>query len=432
MKNLNGAILSIVLSLTICLAAIAQDKVSLDLTTVLAMGGANNLTIQESILKQDEAHAKFLESREWWVPEIYAGLAIDRLWGSAMNGDGRFFTDVTRKSLWGGLGGEGTWNFAQGVHETQIANLEIQAAEFATKAERNDALLNTIDAYYDFLNSQFNYAAYEQLVAQNKELIGQLEVQVDAGLRYQSDLLLAKSNHNHLKVNMLNAKLDQAMHGAELMELLNLSEAVTIEAVDQLLPLELESAADRLVVNEELFQKQHNIQAANYTLEAMEMERSYIRTGIWLPELKLGGYASVFGDIPTPVYPTQGATASVMWNIPLGQLIFRGEQRQLEARIAMKELHIEQLKSSTNAQVRGAEAILTGATEQLSLAEEGRALGAEVLKQCIERQNLGTVVPFELMQAQENYIQSQLDYLRAVATLNKAQYRLHVVKGNDL
>jgi hypothetical protein len=68
MKNLNGAILSIVLSLTICLAAIAQDKVSLDLTTVLAMGGANNLTIQESILKQDEAHAKFLESREWWVP----------------------------------------------------------------------------------------------------------------------------------------------------------------------------------------------------------------------------------------------------------------------------------------------------------------------------------------------------------------------------
>ncbi len=79
-----------------------------------------------------------------------------------------------------------------------------------------------------------------------------------------------------------------------------------------------------------------------------------------------------------------------------------------------------------------AEAILTGATEQLQLAEEGRNLGSEVLKQCIQRQEEGTVVPFELMQAQENYIQAQLDYLRAVAKHNKAQYKLHVIKGNDL
>lgn len=426
-------ILTIALSLAICTTGAAQDDLLvIDLPTVLQLGGANNLTIQQSILKQEEAHAKFLKSREWWVPEIYAGLAIDRLWGSAMNGDGRFFTDVTRKSLWGGVGGEGTWNFAQGIHETQIANLEIQAAEYATRAERNDALLETIDVYYDFISAQLSHAAYEQLVAQNEVLIEQLKVQVDAGLRYQSDLLLAKSNHNHLKVSMLDAKMSQSASASELMRLLNLNEVYSLEAGDQLLPLELESVADRLVVNEDLFQKQHSIQSAQYSLQVLETERKYIRTRIWMPEMKLGGYTSLFGDIPTPLYPTQVATASVMWNIPLGQLIFNGESKQVEARIAMQQLHIDQLKSTTNAQVRGAEAILTGATEQLQLAEEGRNLGSEVLKQCMQRQEEGTVVPFELMQAQENYIQAQLDYLRAVAKHNKAQYKLHVIKGNDL
>ena len=53
-------------------------------------------------------------------------------------------------------------------------------------------------------------------------------------------------------------------------------------------------------------------------------------------------------------------------------------------------------------------------------------------QQSIQRQALGTVRPFEILQAQEIFIKARLDYLKAVADYNKAQYQLHVAKGNNL
>jgi hypothetical protein len=42
--------------------------------------------------------------------------------------------------------------------------------------------------------------------------------------------------------------------------------------------------------------------------------------------------------------------------------------------------------------------------EQLELAEESQALAKEAVEQSIQRQQLGTAVPFELFQAQEIYL----------------------------
>lgn len=43
-----------------------------------------------------------------------------------------------------------------------------------------------------------------------------------------------------------------------------------------------------------------------------------------------------------------------------------------------------------------------------------------------------TARPFEILQAQEMYIQSQLDYLRALTEHSQAQYRMYVALGNKL
>lgn len=53
-------------------------------------------------------------------------------------------------------------------------------------------------------------------------------------------------------------------------------------------------------------------------------------------------------------------------------------------------------------------------------------------KRRIQRQRMGTVRHFKIFQAQEIYIKSRLDYLNAVSTYIKAQYRLFVAVGNDL
>jgi len=59
-------------------------------------------------------------------------------------------------------------------------------------------------------------------------------------------------------------------------------------------------------------------------------------------------------------------------------------------------------------------------------------LTTEALNQSIERQKLGTVKPFEVFQAQQFFLQAQIDYLKAVSGYNKAQFTLKVAKGEIL
>lgn len=50
----------------------------------------------------------------------------------------------------------------------------------------------------------------------------------------------------------------------------------------------------------------------------------------------------------------------------------------------------------------------------------------------IQRQQLGTAMPFEVFQAQEIYLRARLDYLKAIASYNNSQYSLYVALGNNL
>ncbi|NCP84466.1 MAG: hypothetical protein GW823_06125, partial [Bacteroidetes bacterium] len=83
---------------------IAQDTIPINLEKVLELGGADNLTIKEYKERQELSLAELSKAKEWWLPEIYAGAQTHQLWGAAMNTDGRFFLDVNRQNLWGGLG----------------------------------------------------------------------------------------------------------------------------------------------------------------------------------------------------------------------------------------------------------------------------------------------------------------------------------------
>ena len=70
--------------------------------------------------------------------------------------------------------------------------------------------------------------------------------------------------------------------------------------------------------------------------------------------------------------------------------------------------------------------------EQINIAVKGKEYALKALKQCILRQEVGTVRPFEILQVQEVFIKSQLDYLNAITAHNKAQYSLFVATGNNL
>jgi outer membrane protein TolC len=428
-------ILAVILFFGYSVPAKAQDKtLEVNLETVLKLGGANNLTIQEFKHRQELALADLAKANEWWLPDIFAGTTIHQLSGNAMNTDGEIFKSLDRQNFWGGAGLNATLDFGDGIFKARSAKLKAKASVYKTQAEQNKALLQIIETYYDFVAAQLNYNAYEQLVAESDDLASQIAIQVEAGLRFESELLLAKSNSSHIRVEMLNYRAQYHNMSATLVKLLNLDPVMKLVATETVLaPLELITTQDMDVHFDSAYGKRPELKNMELILQSLYEEKKTTTTGLWLPELSVtNARGSFFGDVFNNLDPTVEINGALLWKIPLGRLISGGELKQYNARIALQKIHMMQTRAQVNEEVIRAREQILASKEQMEVALEGSRLGEQALKQSIERQQLGTVRPFEILQAMEIYIKSRLDHLKAVSTYNKAQYKLLVAMGNDL
>jgi outer membrane protein TolC len=227
--------------------------------------------------------------------------------------------------------------------------------------------------------------------------------------------------------------------------LLNIEQNVKLVSVDEsLLPLdftvELEAVEDSAYLN------RAETKANELQFQALEAERKKYTTGLLIPELNIGTYASQFGRINGDVspmfpaqypetqqlYPTQALNVSFMWKIPLGALTYQGDKKSFDSKIRLNEIEADQIKVQVNEEIANASSDVQLGNEQIGTAKEGLDLTTEALSQSIERQKLGTAKPFEVFQAQQFFLQAQLDYLKSISAYNKAQYGLKVAKGEDL
>ncbi|CAN5791390.1 hypothetical protein BH24BAC1_BH24BAC1_28900 [soil metagenome] len=427
--------------------SLAQDAVYSRLESLLEMGGANNLTIAHYKRQQDLAQADLSRAREWWLPEIYTGIQQQQLWGAAMNADGRFFLDVARQNFWAGIGADARWDFGEGIFQARAAGLRIKAAEYQTQAQRNQVLLQTIVAYYDFLTAQLAHQAYQEMASQADTIALQLQIQIDAGLRFASEGLLARSNQRHLQVQALGAQNTYLQEAARLANLLNVKPGTRLVSVDTLLaPLNLVPEEEWGAQQTGLFVQRPEYRQLQTELESIRVAKKSTTTGLLLPELSVGTYASYTGRLDGPVqpmfpaeypqtralYPTSALNVSLLWRIPTGRLVFGGRLRQYNAQMALTENAVDQLRNTVQEELSAAQAMLQTAHAQLDLADQGQQLARQAVQQSVQRQQLGTAQAFEVFQAQEFYLRARLDYLKAVADFNKAQYRFYVGAGNNL
>ncbi|WMN12110.1 TolC family protein [Marivirga salinae] len=422
----------------------AQDTIPLILEKVMELAGANNLTIKEYQERQELANAQNTEANEWWLPDIYAGLQTHQLAGAAMNADGGFFLEVDRSNLWSGIGLNANWDFADGIFKSKAASLKSDASSYKTEAERNQVILEAIKAYYELQAAQAELSAYQNLVSQADSIASQIDHQVESGLLYESELLLAKSNRNHLKVEMANAHKRFLEKSSRLVNILNFKKGIQLVSADSMMTV-LQFEEDLLVESVEGHNRAE-IKAIALDLEAIETEKKTTTVGLLIPELAVGAYGSYFGNLSGNVramepnrfpetrqqYPTRALNASLMWNIPLGRLFSGGELKVYNSRISLAEIESEQMKAQIREEITNAQQKIDLGKQQVEIAKESLELTAEAVDQSIKKQENGTAKPFEVFQAQQFYLQALIDYLKSVGDYNAAQYELKVAKGEEL
>lgn len=422
-----------ILLLLVSASASAQKVERLSLEEVLKLGGANNLTIAECQAQQDLAMAQLASSKEWWLPDIYLGVNGHYLNGSAMNGDGFFFTDVRRKYFNAGVGFDAVWQPAQGVYGVKANAARTEVAKLKSDVARNEELLRITSLYYDCLLAQMTYTLYADLLKQSDTIVAHLTIEENAGLQYQSDLLLAKSNNRHLKYQMIEAEKESLQKATELAAMLNLPLGSLVIATDSMLaPITLVPEANFSGKLKPDHDNHPAVKSFSYEQQALQLERKSITSGLLIPELRAGLSGSYFGDVFSPLYPTNQFNWGVRWRVPLGQLFYKGMPRQYDARLSLVSIYRDQAIASINAEAQLAQLDLMISQEQMELARASSEFSREALGQTIGRKQTGTARPYEILQAQETYLQARMDLIKAAAAYNKAQFRMHVAMGNNL
>ncbi|OGU41748.1 MAG: hypothetical protein A2X61_00375 [Ignavibacteria bacterium GWB2_35_12] len=423
---------NIVVSLLLVLAtftARAQQNFPVNLETVLKLASANNLTIQEYKLKEQQALAEQSKAKEWWLPDIYTGASTHFLNGNAMNTDGTIFTGVNRDILWAGLGIFAEIDFKNGFYQTLAAKQKSQAANYFSVAEKNKVILNAVQIYFDLQAEQLKCLFLQGLVIQADTLSQQIKIKVDAGLLYQSDYLMSQSNYNHLKISMLQAKMEWQKKSTELTNLLNLENSISLVSADTTL-IPVSFTVQQPDING--FEKRQEYLALNSELQSFQALRNSTNQGLLLPKLRLGFDNGVFGAYTNPVSNTYQINASLIWTLPLGRLFYKGDLKKYDAQIFIQQNKIEQFKSQYQKEISIAVSKIHIINEQISFAKDALQTSSEALSQSIERQILGTAKPYEVFQAQQFYIEAKIEYIKTISEYNKAQFELMVAMGNEL
>lgn len=427
-NNLNKIFLLIGLIL-LTIAGHAQETFPVNLETVLKLSGANNLTVKEYQLKYQLALAEQAKAKEWWLPNLFAGATTHYLTGSAMNTDGHIFTGIKQTNAWTGVGINMEVDFSKGFYQVLAAKQNAKAAQYYSLAEKNNTILQAVSNYFDLQTYQLKYAFLQQLVLQSDTLTQQIKIQVDAGIRYQSEYLLSQSNYNHLKINLLQAKIDWQRSAAMLANLLNLERNTQLISADTtLVPVQFSSQQ----TDTSGFKTRAEYNGLTAELLSLQTAKKTVTKGLLLPKLRLGMDNGAFGGYTTQLSNTYQYNASLLWNLPVGRLSYNGDIKRYDAKINLQHNAIEQFKNQYQEEITMANSSLELAGEQMKIAKEALEISTGAMEQSIERQKLQTAKPFEIFQAQQFLLQAQIDYLNTVASYNKSQFQLKVAKGELL
>ena len=390
----------------------AQDTLVLSHNDLLQMTLSQNLEIQKNELNYKLAKASFYKSIGEAFPSLGMGLKRYELSGYTQSTEGDFI-DVEKDNNWSGKSFRISWDLRELLFNSAAERKGVKAAFYSKEVQNVGEQVSAFENYYHLLASQEKEKAIASFVSKNTEIVSQLQLQVSAGLRLQSELLLAQSNLNNLKIKLLQ----QAQNTKQLSQ--NLLSSLNIGA-DYI----LKTDCNFFTINTSDIEDQNHFTKLNkhYSLQQLEMEvtRAKLKKnkelyGLLLPEISFGINDGLLGPINQDAFGNQNiTTASLQWNIPLGSILPAGNYKSKNYLYKIKLLEKQQVENALKAAMNSLIAASNSADEQYRLAKQSEEFSKLAYDQSLQRQDLGTASQLELFHAEKEYLNAKLIYTDAI------------------
>ncbi|MBI4503493.1 MAG: TolC family protein [Gemmatimonadetes bacterium] len=256
-----------------------------------------------------------------------------------------------------------------------------------------------------------------------------------AGSAIRSDTLTATVSVGQAQLQVLNAQTQRATQEATLARLIGFDRQVRAVGDSTLIAI---VDVDTTTIRTEALQSSPAIAAAQASLRASEAVVNSTKA-VYLPRVtasysnsRSGAAAGLGGAVDFP-------SLNPLWNLSLGLSwpIFNGLVREqnlwnANANRDAAEASAADARRNVNAQITQWLAALQSARTQYSIAQASREAANESLRIQQERYRLGAATIVEVLQAQQNVDQSEVDAVNARVNYQVARAQLEALLGRSL
>lgn len=421
-------------AMALSMGAVAQEKLSLNLDQAKTYALDFNKTIRNSGLAVDQSQDQLWEAIAAGLPQISATTDYTNSMGSKLSiqfAEGQPATEIPLKP---------TSNFQVQVTQlifngnylvgVQTAKLYKQLSEKQLQKTEKDVISQVVDGYYLVLISKKSLGILNENLKNLQEIYKKTQPMVRVGMMEKVELDQLSVQVSSLKNSVRSAERNYEMAQNMLRLQLGVSADTELELTETLdnilnsanlnetlaIPFEVNQNIDYQLMNvqENMMEKQVNMQKANY-----------------LPSVS--GYYSYTKKILKPAFDMSPPNVvGLQMNIP----IFSSGERRSKVRQAKIDLETtrnnkELLEDQLGIQYKQLSFNLKSAIENFENQKENVKVSREVYEDQQRKYQHGIISGLELTTADNNYLNSESNYLSAMLEVLKAQNELQILINNE-
>jgi outer membrane protein TolC len=382
-----------------------------------------------------EASANHAQALAQFFPWIAPGIGYRRHDDKLQDVEGNII-DVHKYSYAPGATLAAQVDVGDALYRSLASKQVARAAAHALEAQRQDSVLAAATGYFQLALAQASVAVADQSVKILRDYETQLQHAVDAGLAFKGDFLRVRVQLERSLLALRQAVEQQHIASARLAQVLRLDPALElIPRESELAPLTLYATNTALASlvrqaqnsREELKQNQALITAARDG-------RKGVTFGPLIPSVGAQAFFGGLGGGRRGVSDSFGAQedylVGISWRVGPGGLLDSSRVQSADSQVRLAEITLQKLQDDITRQVVEAFTHWQSSGDQLGTARRGLDAAEEGLDLARQRKEFAVGIVLENIQAEQDLTRARLDYVRAIAEFNAAQYALKKATGD--
>ncbi len=408
---------------------------SIDLPTALRLAGAQSLDVRIARERLAEARAEHQSAVAQFFPWLSPGISYHRRDGMAQAVPAGTVSETHFESYAPGVTLGIQVDVGDALYNALASRQLARAADQGLEARRQDAVLAAARGYFDLALGQGAVGVANEAVRISSNYETQLVSAVEAGVAFKGDMLRARVQAQRNRMTLRQAMEQQRVAAARLAQVLHLDPAIElVPQASDLAPLtlmETNPALDSLVA--QALASRPELKEGAARASAAHERKNGATYGPLIPTLGAQGFWGGLGgghdNEPGNFGGEQDYLVGATWRIGPGGLFDFTRTRSAAARLTVAELSLEKVRDEIIRQTVEAFTRWRSLGDQVQTAKGALAAAEEGLRLAQERKEFAVGIVLETLEAEQDLTRARMDYLKAIAAFNTAQYDLARAAG---